>query len=114
MATTPGPWDIQNKGNLYGSSARLEVVKGINQHSRKAFPTIAKLKGLSPEDYANARLMAAAPEMLAALGGFVQRVSALKSQLRRPVWLDACMKEAEAAIAKAKKEGGATWPKSSR
>lgn len=114
MAATPGPWDIQNKGRhglpVYGAARSgprawvLEVVQGIDKEDGTPLPTIATVPDLTREDYANARLMAAAPEMLAALEGFVQRVSALKTQQRRPVWLDACMREAEAALVKAKEE----------
>ena len=67
MGTTPGPWDIQNKGDLYGSSARLEVVKGLNKDGKTVLPTIATLQDLTPEAYANARLMATAPDLLSAL-----------------------------------------------
>ncbi len=64
---TPGPWDVQNKGNLYGSSARHEVVAGDNRLEGKPLPTICKMPGLAEKDYANARLIAAAPDLLAAL-----------------------------------------------
>jgi len=63
---TPGPWDRQNKGNVIGPSARHEVVAGINKDGSKYLPTICRMPGLSDEDYANACLIAAAPDLLEA------------------------------------------------
>ena len=63
---TPGPWDRQNKGNVIGPSARHEVVAGINKDGSKYLPTICRMPGLSDEDYANACLIAAAPDLLKA------------------------------------------------
>lgn len=57
-AHTPGPWDRQNKGDLYGPSARLEIVAGThNGYATKNLPTIAKMKGLREVDYANAEFI---------------------------------------------------------
>jgi len=64
---TPAPWDVQNKGVLGERSARHEVVQGINVNGKKNLPTIVKMPDLSDRSYANARLIAAAPELLAAL-----------------------------------------------
>ena len=64
---TAGPWDRQNKGNVTSPSARHEVVAGINKDGSKCLPTICRMPGLSDEDYANARLIAAAPDLLDAL-----------------------------------------------
>lgn len=56
---TPGPWNIQNKGNLYlGKSARVEVVKEAKK--------IVRMPDLSETSYDNARLIAAAPDLLEA------------------------------------------------
>ena len=54
---TAGPWDFQNRGSLHGESGRVVIVDA-NQTS------LAKLKDLSGVSYANARLIAAAPELL--------------------------------------------------
>lgn len=67
MEHTPGPWDVQNKGVLGERSARHEVVQGVNSDGRKNLPTIVKMPDLSERSYANARLIAAAPELLDAL-----------------------------------------------
>jgi hypothetical protein len=69
---TPGPWDVQNKGNLYGRNARHEVVEGINKDGSKNLPTICKMPDLSERSYANARLIASAPELLGALEAMLQ------------------------------------------
>ena len=52
---TPGPWTRQNKGIPTGLSARHEVVAGRR--------VICRMGGLNEDDYANARLIAKAPEM---------------------------------------------------
>jgi len=76
---TPGPWDVQNKGTLGGRSARHEVVAGTfgGYGDGRNLPTIAKMPDLSEQSYANARLLAAAPELLqagqVALGALLQR-----------------------------------------
>ena len=59
---TPGPWDIQNKGDLYGKSGRVEVVAGRNLENEKNLPKIVRMPDLSERSYANARLIAAAPD----------------------------------------------------
>lgn len=107
---TPGPWDIQNKGNPHGRSARLEVVKGANEDGRKLLPTIATLPDLTPEDYANARLMAASPDLLLAL----EQLCTAMLTVPDKQWLhldasvgeriDEALEAASAAMAKAKEE----------
>ena len=52
---TPGPWDRRNMGTPTGPSARHEVTGNGR--------IICRMGGLTKEDYANARLIAAAPEM---------------------------------------------------
>lgn len=64
---TPGPWDIQNKGDLNGQSARLEIVEGVNENGSLDLPTIATMPDLTDLSYQRARLIAAAPAMLDAL-----------------------------------------------
>ena len=64
---TPGPWDVQNKGVLGTRSARHEVVQGINVSGEKNLPTIVRMPDLSYRSYANARLIAAAPDLLVAV-----------------------------------------------
>ena len=57
MEHTPVPWDIQNKLDLDGSNARLEVVKGINKDGSKDLPTIVRMLNLSEQSYTNARFI---------------------------------------------------------
>lgn len=104
--TTPGPWDIQNKGDLHGRSARVEVVKGTNEDGQTLLPTIATLPDLTPENYANARLMAAAPDLLLALEQLctaMLTVPALVHQASEKI--DDALEAASAAMVKAKEEG---------
>lgn len=91
---TPGPWRYQAYPDLfivYGSD-HVQVVK-TSWHSsiREAYP-------LKPEAEANARLIAAAPDMLAAL----ERIASGES--------DNAAKDASRAIAKAMNEGDGTHP----
>lgn len=74
---TPEPWDVQNKGHLYGPSARHEVVNGINIDGSKNLPTICRMPDLSEQSYANARLIAAAPDLLAACRAALDLISDL-------------------------------------
>ena len=63
-------WDVQNKGNLYGKSARVEVVEGkvsLETIPPKYLTTVCKMPDLSEKSYRRARLIAAAPDLLAAL-----------------------------------------------
>ena len=56
---TPGPWEVRNSGNVQGRNARCEIVK-------EGQALLATMAGLGEIDYANARLIAAAPDMLEA------------------------------------------------
>lgn len=60
MKHTPEPWDIQNKGNLHGPSARVEVVEGINRDGSVNLRCVVKMPDLSDRSYANAELIVAA------------------------------------------------------
>ena len=67
---SPRPWDVQNKGNYDGPSARHEVVVGINLDGSKNLPTVCKMPDLSDKSYGNAALIVTAvnvhDELLAA------------------------------------------------
>jgi len=54
---TATPWDIQNKGNLYGNNARVEIVQGINKDGSKNLCKIARMRDLTLESYANAEFI---------------------------------------------------------
>ena len=64
MTHTPGPWRVAE--NLFGSTASYEVYTNIETKSGKGGYT--RICQITPLDQkANARLIAAAPEMLEAL-----------------------------------------------
>jgi hypothetical protein len=94
---TPGPWTYPGgTGNLIGGPDRLRV---------------ADLGGLerSPDErQANARLISAAPDLLAACKALVREVLYLRDEGTLPAGVDnhPTMKSARAAILKA--EGGAS------
>lgn len=69
---TPGPWEINYNGTI-------NHIKSIAEHPQGMTPTIARFDPnlcassiTAEEGIANAQLMAAAPDMLAALKGFVK------------------------------------------
>jgi len=104
MKHTQGPWDVQNKGNLYGRSARHEVVEGISEGGDKPLPTIVKMPDLSDRSYANARLISAAPELLDALKEVVYSLED-GSTTSLQIKLEANLPQIEKAIAKAEGRG---------
>jgi hypothetical protein len=61
---TPGPWEVDDCGNVCGEGAALATVFGAED-----FPCLPEedYDAVNVECAANARLMAAAPELLAAL-----------------------------------------------
>ena len=99
---TPGPWNIAGDGQTE-SSCRI-----IDDENR----FVLRLEGMDygrDEDQANARLIAAAPDLLAALhelaeigeGGVIER-----RETGKPTWsaLEAVATIARAAIAKAEQQ----------
>jgi hypothetical protein len=95
---SPIPWDIQNKGNLYGRDARVEVVMGSNLDGSRLLPKIVRMPDISDLSYANARFIVQAcnahEELLAALKAFVA-IANLQGLL------PATLAQARAAIGKA-------------
>ena len=64
MAHTPGPWKVAE--NLFGNTASYEVYANVETKSGKGGYT--RICQITPRDQkANARLIAAAPELLEAL-----------------------------------------------
>jgi hypothetical protein len=94
---TPGPWSVD-----YSGPAHLSVED--NAGRVLAFCNLQSEDG--DEDEANARLIAAAPEMLQALRGLLReaRESVPKINVKKHFSLMVCMEAAKEAIAKA--EGG--------
>lgn len=106
---TPGPWGYDETTlaicRLIVTIEEVQAFRVSPTASSNHVITYVPCDVNRQEQEANARLIAAAPDLLAALEGFVQRVEGLKSRLRRPLWLDASLTEAKAAIAKAKGGG---------
>ena len=101
---TPGPWEWRlEKPGDQESAYHHESLLGPDN-----IPVLTANDGLGlVSEYvmwhnkADKPLIAAATDLLAALESFVSRARGLKSKLRRPLWLEASLTEAEAAIAKA-------------
>ena len=88
---TPGPWAYEN----YRGTVHVFI------DNEGGTPSICKLVGNDKD--ANARLIAAAPDLLEALEYYVEKVADLS---RYGVMIETSLREkAEAAIAKAKGEG---------
>lgn len=92
---TPGPWFVQNGFNtiysFYGETSGLTTAVASALHKQ--------LKGGEEEAGANAKLIAAAPDLLEALKGLVNDVKGKPNDTRYATHL----KIAEAAIEKATK-----------
>ena len=91
---TPGPWTVA------GPSGDLEI------WSREAHKSIAFLASYPDpaNEAANARLIAAAPELLEALEGLMEWREEIRADLRLHTSPDALLAKAHAAIAKARGE----------
>ena len=88
MSHTPGPWTVKNKG-------RLLSIRSLVDDEVIAQVPYSKSEGLRQDrDYANASLIAAAPELLEAL----KKVAELDDWQKIP---PATMVRVEEAIAKA-------------
>ena len=71
MAHTPGPWKVAE--NLFGNTASYEVYANVETKSGKGGYT--RICQITPRDQkANARLIAAAPELLEALEWYAENV----------------------------------------
>lgn len=100
MSHTPGPWSIyETAGNGGNIPARMEVVAPESERAKRLIANIYGFK--LPEGRANARLIAAAPELLEALEA---AYLVLTSQKTRE-YADA-VTLARAALAKARADEG--------
>lgn len=100
---TPGPWAFK-EGNAERASMS-EVFKAVDKEFRIGFVTCEnRSQQQRAEDIANARLIAAAPELLAAVATMLGAAEADCLDDKSNVWRSA-MIDARAAIAKV--EGGA-------
>jgi hypothetical protein len=94
---TPGPWNI-NGGRIEGPNAYTSTATVIG--------VVGEISNQSFTDTANARLIAAAPEMLKALQSIATRASCAPNDDAKLAGqeFDRIMQMARAAIAKAKGE----------
>ena len=89
-AHTPGPWVLEQDGDVYVRLALDNVLRCMDERSDVA----------TSQDYANARLIAAAPDLLEALRATLRCLE--WHEQRHGVGMDAkAVKDARAAIAKA-------------
>lgn len=100
MSHTPGPWEVVRHSHVDG-----DLWLSVNQHAdaqgMKAW--IAEIKYLTTEEerqWANARLISAAPDMLAALKDAVQTARNYYAMFHDETWKERLAKW-DAAIAKA-------------
>ena len=97
---TPGPWKVKWAGklvNMYGWCVYPDSIKSYLLPIAWAFPCDMEDDGKKTEE-ANARLIAAAPELLAALESLLSAAEEDGGDLDGPI------EQAKAAIAKAKGE----------
>jgi len=105
---TPGPWEAQTNRSpltITHELPHLPQAKGGHRQFREIAEVYVSDKGDgAPEDFANARLIAAAPELLAALENLLSRAAlpgpARKNAVLRERMISA-REQARAAIAKA-------------
>ena len=93
---TPGPWEI------FPSATKQEITVGNYGVHAPLVLASAVVPGLDYQAWANARLIAAAPELLEALEACELAFNAIGSDL--PAWAIKTWRNTEAAIAKAKGE----------
>jgi hypothetical protein len=111
MSHTPGPWTVGNTVNginynaniVYAPSADPRAANGVAQvYGIAMHRGVHELPGVSAVGLANARLIAAAPELLEACKAAVLTLEKLAEQQARPdAWWVADQKKLLAAIAKA-------------
>ena len=95
---TPGPWEVH-----YSPHHFFEIFAAAASRTITNVPT-HMTDGAVQE--ANARLIAAAPELLEALAGLRASIGRMPADMSRPGWCEivTALFEADAAIAKAKGE----------
>ena len=92
---TPGPWEVS--WDKYGKESEIHGKSELNDGPICIIPHDDVTESGAEEQLANARLIAAAPELLEALEGLAMKAG-------RHFWRDVVVTQARAAIAKAKGE----------
>ena len=104
MSHTPGPWSIyETAGNGGNIPARMEVVAPESERAKRLIANIYGFK--LPEGRANARLIAAAPELYKALEELrdkVWRIIDLHRDSEARAEANVALERANAALAKAR------------
>ena len=106
MSHTPGPWSIyETAGNGGNIPARMEVVAPESERAKRLIANVYGFK--LPEGRANARLIAAAPELLEVIREAVDSAEREMAKGRKAspglaTWLE----KARAALAKARADEG--------
>jgi hypothetical protein len=95
---TPGPWQV------YHWDTHSDAFDGSDEHESPYVLETSKDVNLLDEHDANARLMEAAPELFEALIGVMQNINNPKGWDPIHPTCRAAVKDAEAAIAKARGE----------
>jgi len=107
-AHTPGPWSTEGQGGYERERTDGSPRRSLNVGTRDG-STVAEVcvpmggSWDNPTAAANARLIAAAPELLAALAMFLDRID--RNNVPVPSYFAHAVDTARAAIAKATKEG---------
>lgn len=83
MAHTPGPWLIQGKSGNDGEAFVIGTSGKVVCYTADTYDEEEDEGVITPEDQANATLIAAAPELLAAL-----KLFAAGAADKRPCWCD--------------------------
>ena len=91
---TPGPWELQAGRSFKTQSGEFHLAYGADKHGNPNFRGFCELD-------ANAHLIAAAPELLAALDAVDLNLSEWKPEKLKDYGLDWILEQARAAIAKA-------------
>jgi hypothetical protein len=98
---TPGPWDYHGRATMYATPHSDDEISLIEVRARinaGGWDTVAFVEAIWPGARANARLIAAAPELLEALES---AIDGLRNPTAHPRAQEARIKKARAAIAKA-------------
>jgi hypothetical protein len=107
MRPTPGPWTCDSRTTLYATpdeSGALTMIEVNANVTEDGWDTVAFIEAIWPGAHANARLIAAAPELLEAIPPLIRLVHRLlPKQAQSDSTLDnfAEVIQARAAIAKA-------------
>jgi hypothetical protein len=97
---TPGPWKVGRKSSNPGEGLEIAAKSKFIAWGTSTYNEDKDEDVITGEDRANARLIAAAPELLGAIKGLIDQLEAIGI----PDWHGAeglCLKQARAATAKA-------------